>query len=55
MIFWGSDDDADYVQRIKVLAPDKPLPLPPIKPLKAEYAGVPKKLARFTDRLAKKG
>jgi hypothetical protein len=31
---WFVDDEATYVEDIQVLAPDKPLTLPPVKPLK---------------------
>lgn len=36
MRWWWQEEEGTYVRDIQVLAPEKPLPLPPIRPLTAQ-------------------
>jgi hypothetical protein len=47
LLRWFQPAEADYVTAIQAWAPDKPLRLPPVRPLEARPVG------KLTDRLAR--
>lgn len=53
MWMWWLEEEGTYRRDIEILAPDKPLTLPPIKPLKAQAVVGAPKITRFEQRLKK--